>query len=509
MSSVAAHPPIEGSRSRPWTRRAAAWAPVLACLAFALVFQALREANSDTPWLIDVCRRMLSGERLYVDVIETNPPASVLLYMAPTAFARALGVDAGFLVRMSVVAGVAASLALCAAILRRAPAAFREGPALLAAAAAATLVLPALSFDERDDIALYAGLPFLAVMAARAAGAASFPTASILAGIGAGAAVSIKPTYALMYLAPLPFALWRAGWRAALADLAPWTGAATFGLYVAAVGRYFPHYASDVLPALREAYLPWRRPLAGLVANGSTLFAGLALCVGALASRGRPRPATETVAALGALGATAAMIAQGKGWPYTGYAGAALAAISAGPALAAHWRLGARRFSLSLLALAALTFEGGFFWFDSNGATPPLAAAIRALGPHPTIMSLSTDISIGFPLATESGARWVGRENSFVIAMTARARLMADPNLPPDLAARLRGYEARDYSIAAQDIASRRPDAVLAGDADWKDGEWAAPMPAVERAMEDYAPAAHAGRAILFVRKPRLRGASR
>ena len=43
----------------------------------------------DTSWLITVCERMLSGERLYADIYETNPPFSVWLYLPPVAAAAA------------------------------------------------------------------------------------------------------------------------------------------------------------------------------------------------------------------------------------------------------------------------------------------------------------------------------------------------------------------------------------------------------------------------------------
>jgi hypothetical protein len=48
---------------------------------------------ADTSWLITVCERVLAGERLYVDLIETNPPFSVWLYMPPVALAKALGLS--------------------------------------------------------------------------------------------------------------------------------------------------------------------------------------------------------------------------------------------------------------------------------------------------------------------------------------------------------------------------------------------------------------------------------
>ena len=46
---------------------------------FALVWQMRWGTIPDTSWLITVCERMLSGERLYAEIYETNPPFSVWL----------------------------------------------------------------------------------------------------------------------------------------------------------------------------------------------------------------------------------------------------------------------------------------------------------------------------------------------------------------------------------------------------------------------------------------------
>lgn len=49
--------------------------------------------NPDTSWLITVSEQLLAGKKLYVDVAETNPPASVWLYLPVVASARVLHVS--------------------------------------------------------------------------------------------------------------------------------------------------------------------------------------------------------------------------------------------------------------------------------------------------------------------------------------------------------------------------------------------------------------------------------
>ena len=80
----------------PWARSAAPLALALAALAAAVVAQARFGAIADVSWMITISEKWLDGATPYVDFIETNPPAAILLYLLPVALARALGVHAEF-----------------------------------------------------------------------------------------------------------------------------------------------------------------------------------------------------------------------------------------------------------------------------------------------------------------------------------------------------------------------------------------------------------------------------
>jgi len=47
-------------------------------------------ANADVSWLLTVAERVRDRQRLYVDVIETNLPMAVLIYIPGIAIARAV-----------------------------------------------------------------------------------------------------------------------------------------------------------------------------------------------------------------------------------------------------------------------------------------------------------------------------------------------------------------------------------------------------------------------------------
>jgi hypothetical protein len=78
------------------SRAAAPLALMLAALVAAVVAQARFGAIADVSWMITISEKWLDGATPYVDFIETNPPAAILLYLLPVALARALGVHAEF-----------------------------------------------------------------------------------------------------------------------------------------------------------------------------------------------------------------------------------------------------------------------------------------------------------------------------------------------------------------------------------------------------------------------------
>ena len=176
---------------------------VLAVVAVALAQRATLRTNVDVAWLLTVGEKVLDGQRLYADILEVNPPASMLIYWPAILMGRALGLPPEPVLDALVGLGAGASLWLArraldgSGILRGV-----AGWPLLAMAAAILLILPMHNFAQREHIALICLLPALAVMAARAETAAVPRWLAALAGIGAGIAVSIKPHFLLAVLLP-------------------------------------------------------------------------------------------------------------------------------------------------------------------------------------------------------------------------------------------------------------------------------------------------------------------
>src|SRR5262249_14212557 len=153
------------SAPAPAGRRTSRVALLLVFVLFlAAALRLVIHVNTDVSWLITLDEKTLAGARPYVDFLEVNPPASILLYMPAVVFAHALDARPEAVVIALVFALALASLAFSARLLRGLL--DDDGRLTLGAVAAfALLVLPCYAFAQREHIALIAILPMLAVYA--------------------------------------------------------------------------------------------------------------------------------------------------------------------------------------------------------------------------------------------------------------------------------------------------------------------------------------------------------
>ena len=95
------------------------WLPLALIVAAAIAVRHFVGANTDVSWEITLSEKILDGQRLYVDLIELNPPASTFLYLPAVALARALGLTPEIVVDALVLTGALVSLAIAGNIVRR------------------------------------------------------------------------------------------------------------------------------------------------------------------------------------------------------------------------------------------------------------------------------------------------------------------------------------------------------------------------------------------------------
>jgi hypothetical protein len=456
------------------------WQVLTATLFAAGLCIGLSIPTPDVSWLLIVGQRMLHGQRLYLDVLEVNPPLSALLYLPAAALADLLGLRAESVVAVSCILGASASLALTGAILRP-----LIGPdpvrawRLAAAGAFVLCVLPAAAFGEREHIAVMALLPALALAMARAEGHAPPWSQVVLAGMGLGLTVAIKPHFAAVAAFPVLWAMWRG--RASRPWTWPelWIAALAVGAYALAVLAWFPTYLTRVLPVARDVYVPIRASWRELL----TLPAlPLALAAAALARVMRLDGRWLAVPMLAALGGALAYLAQGKGWPYHAYPMLAFATLGLLAPAAMTPRAWSRLDRLMLLApsLCAL-------WVLAENVQPAsLARAVEAAGPSsPRLIAITGNMGMGVPLVPILHARWIGAAHSDWIAEGAMRREEAG-GLDPSTRARLDDLIAQDRARLARDIHAGHPDVVLFDRKtfDWR--AWALEDPSIAADMRAY-----------------------
>ncbi len=488
----------------------------------------------DVSWLITVDEKWLSGATPYRDVLEINPPASLLLYLPPVALARMTGLTPELCIAAFGYSAAALCLALAAKI------AWPKGEAVsapfLGIVLAAALLLPGRAFDERDTLAAFFALPFVALVAARAERRAPSLGVAAISGLLIGAAIAIKPPYALIPVLLAPWLAWRLRrgvWAAAPEAVAM---ALIVVAYAGVVAWVFPAYVADVLPIGVAIYAPIRDPLLKLASNVEVLPAALM----ALSLFVRPRRADAAAVglALAALGAFLAFVAQGKGWSYQAFplvfftallggrafqAGAppARSALALGAlalafaavavltrqaptplallaALAWPWlgaRMGSReepaalfgvKLPISANALFAAAFGAACGIYAVDGVrNSGLEEALKQVGPHPRVLAITESLGLGHPLVRDVGGVWVQRVPSNWIVAGA-LRLIGESHGDPAAIARLQPFIDADRDRLVEDIEREKPDAILVGRLGTPFHDWAWGDPKIAAARADY-----------------------
>ena len=480
MSTVLAQPLALKGRSRSLSGPAP-WQALTAALLAAAFAIGLLVSVPDVTWLQIAAERVLHGQRLYAQVLEVNPPLSVFIYAPALLLADGLGLQPEAVTAGLCVLAILASLALSGAILR--PLVGNDpvrGWKLAAAGAFVLGVMPAAAFGQREHLAVIALLPFIAVTALRAEEGRPRAILAILAGFGLGVALGLKPHFAAVAALPALWACRRAIWRPLLQP-EYWAGALTLGGYAMTVLVLFPGYLTDVVPVLREVYLPVRTPLwLLLILPGIPLALGAALVGRLMRLEGR----LLAVPMLAALGGALAFLAQGKGWPYHAYPMLAFAAL--GLLWPAVMTSGARAWSWIDRPMLLIPPLAAMAWLSANVDSAPLARAVAAAAPAaPSLIAVSGNLGVGMPIVRAAHARWVGSEPSQWISDGALRREEAE-TLTPAQRFRLDALMDSERTRLAQDIRAGRPDVVLLDRKgfDWR--AWAMKDTAVAGALQGY-----------------------
>lgn len=435
----------------------------LAAVAVLVVAVALwhltRPLTTDVSWLLSVSDRVLKGAVLYRDILEANPPASMLLYLPAVWLEQRIGLAAEATVVIATVALALASLAVSRRILRAGGIAADDG--VVPVGEALLLVLPADVFAQREHVALMLLLPMVALIAARCGGSAARVRTIAVAGIGAGVAMAVKPPLALAILLPALYACWRLRSIAAIVRAEYVVAGLVVVGYAGLVALAYPDFGGRMLPILDEVYLPFRVSYAVLLLQSGAqwLWMLLVVVLGFAGIRlARPEIAAPLLAAVGCFGS---YVLQAKGWAYQAYPAFALTLVAAAAAVADRRHAApdaviARRVAAGFAVVAAIQ---GFLWFRDEPPAPDLAATAAPWAAGRTLTTIGSSIALAHPLTRSVGADFVGTLCSQWIATfsISLARVHPDdPRVPV-----WNAWAAADRGFLREDLARRRPDVLL------------------------------------------------
>jgi hypothetical protein len=456
----------------------------------AIMLRGVLPFNVDVSWWLIVCERILEGQRLYVDILETNPPMAGSVYMFGVVLARAIHARPEVVTNGLIFLMIAASLALTWRVLRFSSLGERAGgPAAIWAAVVLT-ILPMYDFGQREHLALIMLLPALAVYVLRANREAVAPWAILIAGLCAATTMNFKPYFVFAVgFCILTAAVQARDWRVLFAP-ENWIAAAFVVIHAVCIVAFYPEYFTLIYPLVRDVYLLLKAPLLAILLASATTFWLLAIMVAlALQSRRRKVDSAALVMMAGSLGFAISFFAQGKGWGYHAYPMVALGLLAAGWAIAdsGDAQTVSRRLRIGAMAVVALIFANACLWFNASVDMRRVQEEVTLLEPRPKVLVLSAAAVIGHPMVREVGGTWVSRQQAFWMREIVR-RALKDGSIDQATADRLAGYVAQERAGLIEDFRKQTPDEVVIDDqnSDW--GKWAATDPELSLLLKAYVP---------------------
>jgi hypothetical protein len=447
-----------------------ALAALAAVIGLVLVTTIRSPLKDDIAWLLYVARNWLAGQRLYEDLIEVNPPLIIWIYAIPAAVAGWLGALPKLIAVPFFATLVLGSAWWTSCLLRGQGPLFARRVPVFCVIGIVLMLLPGVEFGQREHLMAAALLPYLVLMAKWLDGQDEERWQAIAAGVLAGLACSLKPTYGLAFL--LPEAICLLVTRRLLRN-APIAAVASGMAYVSAVLVFCPAFLTRAVPLALALYGGTDTPLLGLLYDARTLVVGIAATVllwvltrKALAARATFTSHLMTILVSFALGAGLVYLMQGKNWFYhrlPSITATVLALLLWSAEMLPRISLAlprARRVPAVGLAAAALLVFGYANverlrpWVQ-EAVEPDLSTEVRLekIIRHEKVHSyvaFSEWIGLGFPVVNNTGVIWASRFDSMWALKGELWRARQDGHAPQQWP--IRRWVARDFITGCPDL---------------------------------------------------------
>ncbi len=480
-----------------------------ALLALATIVQSRQILNPDLGWLLTVCEKMLGGAKLGRDVLELNPPLNVLVYMPAAWLGSVLNFPAHLMLIPMVLALAFATSRLTAEFLRSLAPSAGEQQRLRLFMLFMLIIFPGETFGQREHLAIITCLPFVALTAAATLGHAPSRNLRIIAGIGAGFAMCMRPHYALVVGLPMLWNAARARSIRPLFGLEMLAASATVFAYAATLVLAFPEYTFETTRIVTLAYLPIRMSWGSIfwfrMAEYSLGFVFITLATRGWSKAGIAGAMPWLLASIGGL---IGYLLQGKGFTYS-HLPLCIFALASGltaPALLAG-TLSPLRQALGIVA----AFPLFVLLVPLPNEYDDLDVPIREFAPpHPKLLQISHYVGIGEPLVRRLDGTWASAAGSQIIGGGAMLLLRERNGLTAEKRAELEAIALTERDRLREDLVNNKPDVLMIDHLlfgrpfEWLD--WARSDPVIAREIElHYVERAKRHKVSLWFRKETMR----
>ena len=447
----------------------AAIAVLLVALTFVLATSMLSPLKDDVAWLLYVARKWLGGQRLYVDLVEVNPPLIIWLYAIPAWIAGLLGLQPKLVASPFFAVLLLGSAWWTACLLQGRAAIFTRRLPVFAAIATLLLLLPGVEFGQREHLLAAAVLPYLVLFVRGLEGEKEPRWTAISVGVVASLGCALKPSYAIAFVL-LELAGAMRGHR--LFRAASLSFACTALIYGAMVVTFCPAFLTKAVPLALALYGGTDTPVWQIIWESRRLLIGLTAVLAlywinreALQRRSPFLRHLLLALTVFAVGATISYLSQGKNWFYHQLPAtiAIVLALLVWVAVLLSWRdLPRRRMLLSapLLALSLVDFTVAGYermrpWVEAavepNQSTEVQLARIIKHEKARTYIAFSEWIALGFPVVDDAGVTWASRFDSMWALKGELWRARQDGGAPKDWP--IRDWVVKDFVANCPDIA--------------------------------------------------------